>query len=434
MKKFHLTVLCAILGAAVAMAIPAIEPLLCGFNPDPSICRAGEDYYLVTSSFSLFPGLPVYHSRNLTDWEVIGHAWTSLMGQPVPSDDDGIWAPTIRFHDGTFYISVTFRGKDGQANYILSAKNPAGPWSEPVKVDAKEGIDGSLFFDGAKAYYQSNARPKKIEWGRQCVIWAQEIDLATLRLLGERHVLTSGSGEKPVFAEGPHIYKIDGKYRLLMAQGGTGFDHAASLHVAENVFGPYEACAGNPVLTATDLGKASPLQAFGHADLVDTPSNTWFAVFLARRMLAGGTLCPLGRETFLCPVEWQTDGSAKFLREKSVKGSWRDRAGVRYSLMTHPEWNARLQKVKSHNETFSTGLAPGDAICIYRSTQGFYSRTNTTSRTIPASVSLSESGVRFTLDGVTESETLPLAPLCDQPRHNRFNGLAVGTFTPYPAQ
>ena len=423
--------------AAFGGDTPALKPLLSGFNPDPSICRVGEDYYLVTSSFEIFPGVPVYHSKDLRHWEVIGHAWShpefsSYARTHGRNDDDGIWAPTIRYNDGTFYVCVTWRGREEQANYIVTAKDPAGPWSRPVKVQANTGIDGSLFFDDdGRVYYHSNCRPPKIEWGRQCAIWAQEVDVETGELKGERHILSCGSGHQPVLAEGPHIYKISGKYYLLMAQGGTGYRHAASLHVADGVFGPYKECKENPVITASDWGTRSPIQAFGHADIVDTPDGKWYGVFLGKRYLGEGkelnTLCPLGRETFMCPVVWEGE-TAKFLRDEAIEGEWCDPLNTWYSLMTHPEWHARLRKVKSHNETFRAELKPGEAIVLYRSDEGYYARTNTTDRTIAASVTLDGTSVFFEMDDAKEGP-LPVNPLCDQKKINRFNGLMVGTFT-----
>ena len=420
-------------GVAHGGETPDLKPLLSGFNPDPSICRVGEDYYLVTSSFEIFPGVPVYHSKDLRHWEVIGHAWShpdfsSYAGTHGRNDDDGIWAPTIRHHDGTFYVSVTWRGREEQANYIVTAKDPRGPWSRPMKVQANTGIDGSLFFDDdGRVYYQSNC---KVPWHKHAVIWAQEVDVATGELKGEKHYLSKGSGGYPRFAEGPHLYKIRGKYYLLMAQGGTGYNHAASLHVADSVFGPYKECEGNPVITASDWGTRSPIQAFGHADIVDTPDGEWYGVFLGKRYLGEGeelnTLCPLGRETFMCPVVWEGE-TAKFLREGAIEGEWRDLADTWYSLMTHPEWYARLKKVKSHHETFRTDLKPNEAIVLYRSDEGYYARTNTTGRTIAASVTLDGTSVLFEMDGEKEGP-LPVNPLCDQKKINRFNGLMVGTF------
>ena len=440
---FHVISICAVAAAAlVAVRSPAaadtpakaeaptLQPLLCGYNPDPSICRDGDDYYLVTSSFSLHPGLPIYHSRDLRNWETIGHAWRETW--PCRTDDRGIFAATIRRHKGLFYISVTWVGGFApQVSYILTAEDPRGPWSKPVEISAKKGIDASLFFDGDDVWYLENRGVEKPLWKGHAQIWMQRIDVSTGRLFGDVHVLSDGFGEAPPWAEGPHLYKIGGKYVLLFAQGGTHFGHEEIALVSDCVTGPYSARGRNPVVTAKDWGPKSPLQSFGHADIVDTPDGKWYGVFLGHRMLSAGdgVFCPLGRETFMCPVEWENGVSPMFRRDACIAGSWRDPSETWYSLLTHPEWNARLKKVKSHRESFSTELKPAEAIVIYRSDKGYYARTNKTDRVVSASVALDGLNVAFELDGIKEGP-LPAAPLCDQPAHNRYNGLMVGTFGP----
>lgn len=416
------------------------SPLLSGYNPDPSICRAGDDYYIVTSSFGLWPGIPVYHSKDLQKWEVVGHAWSyddpefnDFSQMKGRTDDDGIWAPTIRYHDGTFYVVVTFRGRPEQGNYIVTAKNPAGPWSRPVRVNAPGGIDGSIFFDDdGKVYYQSNTRLEKPEWGKQCYLWTQEIDVTTGKLQGERHLLTPGGGKEPLLAEAPHIYKIRGKYYLLNAQGGTGFDHAAALHVSDHVFGPYVEAKNSPVLTSSDWGKTSELQALGHADLVDTPDGRWFAVCLGKRMQKGGTLNLLGRETFLCPVTWDAEGNATFHRDNLLRGFWRDGTDTTYSFMNHPELKAKMRKVRSWNERTETSvLKPGEIFCLYRHIGGYAAVTNTTDRPMNVRAHLEGETFRFVVNGEF-GESQPIEPLCEHKgvKGSRFNGLLVGTLSP----
>ena len=324
----------------------AASPFLEGMNPDPTVCRVGEDYYIATSSFELSPGLPVYHSRDLVNWKVISHAWRETW--PCKTCDDGVWAPTLRYHGGVFYITVTWHdGFKSADNYIITATNPAGPWSRPIRIDAPGGIDGSLFFDGDDAWYLSNTQPKPQRWKGHCQIWMQRIDVTTGRLFGERHVLTDGFGEAPAFAEGPHLYKIRGKYLLLHAQGGTGWGHCEIALVADSVTGPYRHVEGNPVLTAKDWGRSSPLQAFGHADLFDTPDGKWCAVFLGMRMTEGGARCPLGRETFMCPVETGAEGlPTRFCRERLLAGKWRDPDATTYTLLNAPASRTRYVKVR----------------------------------------------------------------------------------------
>jgi len=295
--------------AAVAQEIPETfkNPILPGFNPDPSICRVGDDYYLVTSSFTWFPGLPIYHSKDLVNWEKIGHAlnqpdWIDMNGL---DDNDGIWAPTIRFHDGLFYI-ITTANKSG-GNFFITAADPRGPWSEPVWIRETTGIDPSLFWDDdGRSYYIGNTWDFKKSWSSQCAVWIQEIDLAQGKLIGERKILTYGHANNATYAEGPHIYKINGKYLLLMAEGGSSYYHAVTAHHSQSLWGPYVADRVNPVLTHRHLGKDYPIQNLGHADLVQTPNGTWYSVALGVRNVDG--YAPLARETFLCWVKFE-DGS-----------------------------------------------------------------------------------------------------------------------------
>ena len=333
--------------AAGDAAPSAVQPLLSGGNPDPTVCRVGDEYYIVTSSFSLSPGLPVYRSKDMVNWEVISHAWRESW--PCKTPDDGIWAPTLRHHNGVFYLTVTWHdGFKKAENYLLTARDPAGPWSKPMKIDAKSGIDGSLFFDGEDAWYLSNQQPSKQKWRGHCQIWMQRIDLANGHLLGEKHVLTDGFGDAPAFAEGPHLYKIGGKYLLLHAQGGTAWGHMEIALVSDCVTGPYTHVAGNPVLTAKDWGRSSPLQAFGHADLVQMPDGEWRAVFLGMRMADGGAKCLLGRETFSCRVDLDDSGMpTRFRRGELIAGDWNDPAATRYALLDRSGDPVRYVKVRN---------------------------------------------------------------------------------------
>ena len=206
------------------------NPILPGFHPDPSICRVGDDFYLVTSSFEYFPGLPIYHSRDLVHWEQIGHCLTRdsqvhlVTGAPNCLN---IYAPTIRYHDGLFYVIVTNVTGDNHGNFIITAKDPAGEWSDPIALPFP-GIDPSLFFDeDGKVYYL----------GTDGGIYLSEMDITTGAAIGETHWLWQGTANNP---EGPHLYKIDGMYYLLLAQGGTELCHMAVLARSESILGPYE--------------------------------------------------------------------------------------------------------------------------------------------------------------------------------------------------
>jgi alpha-N-arabinofuranosidase len=284
------------------------NPVLAGCHPDPSVCRVGDVYYLVVSSFGYFPGIPVYRSRDLVDWEPVGH----VLDRPGQVDlsgldlSDGIWASTIRHHDGVFYVvSGIARGRTGAGVFVVTATDPAGPWSDPVELDA-EGIDPSLFFDDDGRCWFTAARdaadPAATGPGE---LWMRELDLAELRLVGPEHVLWHGA-LRGQWVEGPHLFKRDGRYVLLAAEGGTERNHAVTAATADAVTGPYVTDPRSPLLTHRHLGAAHPVQNVGHADLVDTPAGETWAVVLGVRPVDGTHV--LGRETFLVPVEWTAAG------------------------------------------------------------------------------------------------------------------------------
>ncbi len=267
------------------------NPVIPGFHPDPSIVRVGDDYYLANSSFEYFPGIPIYHSRDLVNWRLVGHVLSSedqLSLRGVKSSQ-GIWAPTLRHHNGKFYVVATVQP---HGNYLFSADAPTGPWSAAQLIDSG-GIDPSLFFDDDGTTYYSRQ-------GEGGIVQA-EIDLATGALKQTPRPVWGGTGGPHL--EGPHTYKIDGAYYLLAAEGGTWQDHSVVVARSDSVGGPYESFAANPILTHKHLPQ-HPVQATGHADLVQLPSGGWWTVFLAGRN-AGDGFTFLGRETFLAPVNWE---------------------------------------------------------------------------------------------------------------------------------
>ncbi len=283
------------------------NPILAGFSPDPSICRVGDDFYLVNSSFTWYPGIPVYHSKDLVNWKLIGHAIDrpDMIDMEGLSDNDGIWAVTIRHHDGVFYL-ITTASKCG-GNFYLTATDPRGPWSDPIWLKDAPGIDPSLFWDDdGRCYYTGNCWDFPKAWPSQCAVWTQELDLQQQKLTGERKILAYGHANNATYAEGPHLYKHGGKYMLLMAEGGTDRNHAVTVNHSDSLWGPYVSDVVNPVLTHRHLGRDYLLQAIGHADLVDTPQGDWWSVVLGKRMV-DGRHNPLSRETFLCKVDFEGD-------------------------------------------------------------------------------------------------------------------------------
>ncbi len=287
------------------------NPVLAGFYPDPSITRVGDEFYLVNSTFAYFPGIAVFTSRDLVHWRQIGN----VIDRRGEFDFNrhgvsrGIFAPTIRFHDGLFYVIAT--AVDAGGNALFVAKNAAGPWSDPIGLPSLDGIDPSLFFDAnGKAYVLNNGPPAgPPEYDGHRAIWIQQFDLASRKLVGPRKVLVDGGvdiSKRPVWIEGPHMYQHDGWYILLCAEGGTSTQHSEVVLRAHSPWGPFKPFAGNPILTQRDLPaeRPNPIANAGHADLVEWRDGTWWAVFLASRTYEGAHY-NTGRETFMLPVTWR---------------------------------------------------------------------------------------------------------------------------------
>lgn len=284
------------------------NPILPGFYPDPSICRVGDDYYLVTSTFEYFPGLPIFHSRDLIHWRQMGHVLDRTSQLPLDGvrSSGGLFAPTIRYSQGVFYVVNTLvDGKTKSGNFIVTATDPAGPWSEPYWLESAPGFDPSLFFDEEGRVWYTGTRLKvNGQYEGQTEIWLQELDLKSMQFVGEVYVLWDGAVKGAVWAEAPHIYKVQDRYYLVIAEGGTAHHHAVTVARSESITGPYEANRGNPILTHRHLGMDYPIVGTGHADLVETQTGEWWMVLLAMRPY-GGYFYNLGRETFLAPVRWE---------------------------------------------------------------------------------------------------------------------------------
>lgn len=276
------------------------NPIIPGFNPDPSICFAEDTFYLVTSTFEFFPGVPVYKSKNLAEWECIGHCLTrkSQLNLEGCGASGGIYAPTIRYHKGTFFMVVTNVSDKG--NFIVHTTDPAGEWSEPAWVK-QGGIDPSLLFDEDKVYFVSNGDDKGHHG-----IYLCEVNPFTGEMLTDSVLISNGCGGR--CAEAPHIYHIGDMYYLMLAEGGTEYGHMVTISRSSSIYGPFEACTHNPVLSHRD-DNTSPIQCTGHADLIEDKNGNWWMVALGVRPLSsargGVMLHNLGRETFLIPVVWE---------------------------------------------------------------------------------------------------------------------------------
>jgi xylan 1,4-beta-xylosidase len=286
------------------------NPILTGCYPDPSICRAGEDYYLVTSSFEYFPGLPIFHSRDLTNWNQIGHVLdrTSQLDLDEIRPSGGLYAPTIRYHDGKFYVINTLvDGKRRSGNFIVTAVQPQGPWSEPHWLEDTDGFDPSLFFDdNGRVWYTANRLNEKGFYQGHTEIYLREIDIKKMTFVGEEIVLWDGAVKGAVWAEAAHVYQANGYYYLLIAEGGTAHNHAVTIARSKYITGPYETNPRNPILTHRHLGLDYPIVGTGHTDLVETQNGEIWLVLLAMRPY-GGYYYNLGRETFLVPARWEED-------------------------------------------------------------------------------------------------------------------------------
>ncbi|SDY93772.1 alpha-N-arabinofuranosidase [Evansella caseinilytica] len=286
------------------------NPILPGFYPDPSICRVKDDYYLITSTFEYFPGVPIFHSKDLVNWRQIGHvldrpSQLNLDGTPCSR---GIYAPTIRYHDGMFYMITTFveSSHGARRNFYVTAENPEGPWSDPHWLEDAPGIDSSLFFDDdGKVYFTANrVPPSGQQYPKHMEIYLQELDLTSKQLIGKKFSLWDGALKQIHAQEAPHLYKKDGYYYLMIAEGGTGFTHSVTIARSRSIAGPYEVCKTNPILTHRHLGRDYPITNVGHADIVETGAGEWWMVCLASRPY-GGPFRNLGRETFLVPFIWE---------------------------------------------------------------------------------------------------------------------------------
>lgn len=296
MKKFVIWA-AAICATAAAAAQSYRNPVIPGFYPDPSVCRVDSDFYLVNSSFQYFPGVPVWHSRDLVNWEQIGNVLDRPSQLPLGEASAwlGIYAPTIRYNDGIFYMITTNVGPQAAphgGNFLVTATDPAGPWSEPVWLE-QGGIDPSLYFEDGRVYMTSNP---------DAAIYLCEIDPVTGKQLTPSRAIWQGTGGR--HPEAPHIYKKDGWYYLMIAEGGTELGHGVTMARSRDIYGPYTPAPHNPVLSNFRMAaQGSSIQGVGHADLVDAPDGSWWIVALGYRTMANGCHT-LGRETMLAPVRW----------------------------------------------------------------------------------------------------------------------------------
>ena len=312
------------------------NPIIKGGYPDPSVCRVGDDYYMVTSSFSYFPGLPVFKSTDLVHWEQIGNA----ISRPNQLDyrncgsSEGLWAATIRYHEGRFYIVNTLdvQGRTYRYNFVLTTKDPEGEWSDAVIIQGADGIDPSLYFDeNGRMWYCGNMIPEDLKYPSHKMIYLCELDRQTFQFIGKRHIIYDGNVDHSLFMEAPHIYRIDGLYYLMTACGGTQTNHCVNICRSRSLLGPYEPCPRNPVVTNRNLKLINGLgvSVTGHGDLVQTQEGEWYMALLGIRPYEReiedyeryqprkwirtpdrnkNAQFNLGREVFLVPIALDYDG------------------------------------------------------------------------------------------------------------------------------
>ena len=317
MKRFTFLILITFSASLAAQTDGFSNPILPGGYPDPSICRVGEDFYLVNSTFEYFPALPIHHSKDLVNWDLIGYGLhreeqgSGAVNLVDVQQNGGIHAPTIRYHNGTFHIITTNvyspldRSKPAEmVNFVITAEDPAGPWSDPHIIEGAPGIDPDLFFDDdGKVYYVGTHSPGEPDQNGIGEIWVQELDAQKWKLIGERHSVWRGACDG-CCTEGPHMYKVNGKYYLMIAEGGTSYHHAVMIAASDQISGPFESNPRNPILTSRHLSKNNWVHSTGHADLVELQDGRWFMVALGIRNDMDGA-SNMGRETHLIPVIWE---------------------------------------------------------------------------------------------------------------------------------
>lgn len=274
------------------------NPIIPGFYPDPSICKKDGIYYLVNSSFEYFPGVPIFKSTDLVNWEQIGNCLTrkSQFDLKGVKCSGGIFAPTIRYYNGLFYMITTCVSDKGLKNFYVYTNNPENEWSDPIYIEI-EGIDPSFFWEDGRSFVQYSYSGK---------IFQVEIELSTGEVIEGPHIITKGCGGRDT--EGPHMFQKDGFYYLILAEGGTREGHMVTMMRGKSLWGPFEPSPYNPVVSNKDKSK-EVLQCIGHADLICDENNNSYLVTLGTRQYKHRTI--LGRETMLTPAYWTDDGWLK---------------------------------------------------------------------------------------------------------------------------
>lgn len=422
------------------------NPILTGFYPDPSICRVGSDFYLANSTFAYFPGIPIHHSTDLVNWKLAGNVIERPEQLSFKNDriSQGIYAPTIRHHKGIFYVLCT--NVNNGDNFIATAEKVEGPWSDPIWLPNAPGIDPSIFFDddesGGKIWYiGTRPAPEGVKWNGNWEVWVQELDAKKLSrhenpLVGEPYGIWRGALKNCIWPEGPHIYKKDGWYYLIAAEGGTAIDHAVMAARSKSVTEGWVGKPSNPVLTHRYLGHAADVINAGHADLFDDCNGNWWMVLLASRQRGGCTL--LGRETFLVPVRWENNWP--FVATKT---------GLIEDVCQIPQYPNNT-KTNINCMTAINNTTAGCAMSLNKTTASRVQQTETTrfsrgknSYTLPDgwltlrmptsktfSLDAKSDVLRIFAQGGTLQTTVDASFVCRRVRHYAWSGTAAVYFNP----
>ena len=396
------------------------NPILPGWYSDPSICTNGEDYFLVTSTFTYYPGVPIFHSKDLVNWKQIGNILnrpSQLVNMDGQDVSGGIFAPAISYNpqNKTYYMVTT---NVGAGNFFVKTQNPFGEWSDPIMLPEVGGIDPSFFFDeDGKAYIVNNddAPDTKPEYSGHRTIRIQEFDVKTDRTVGTRKILVNkgvSPEKKPIWIEGPHMYKINGKYFLMSAEGGTSTGHSEVIFRGDSPMGPFKPWEKNPILTQRDLDdkRINPVTCAGHADLIQTKEGDWWAVFLACRPI-NNTFENLGRETFLMPVKWSKDGFPYMTKAHETVPLILKRENVKRDSITT---FGNFEK----NELFDSSTLGLEWMTLRSAAAGLYSLTET-----PGYLTLKCSGV-------SSKEKKTPAFICRRIQHHKFECSTRMLFNP----
>ena len=394
------------------------NPVMAGFYPDPSICRKGDTYYLVNSSFSFFPGVPIFESKDLVNWKQIGHVLDRESQLPLGNQNvsGGIFAPAISYNEKnkTFYMITTNVGK---GNFYVKTQDPAKGWSEPIYLKEVGGIDPSFFFDkNGKAYIVNNDAPSsKPNYEGERSIWIHEFDVKNDCVIGEqKEILRGGTHvvKNPIWIEGPHLFKVGKYYYLMCAEGGTCDFHSEVILRAKDPMGPWEEYTeGNPILTqrvGLDPNRPDIVTSAGHADIVQGPKGDWWAVFLACRPYQDD-FYNTGRDTYLLPVTWK-DGWPTILESGRVVPTVNKKEGLQYE--------AGLCNTGNFSYVDRFDRPQLDMRWMYLRNQDF------------SNYSLGSNGLTIKASDANIHEVKPITAVFRRQQHNTFTAETEVTFTP----